>query len=165
MLLLGLLLPHPLRVVLHTSLLHRFIISLPLLCNYFPSPPNDSITMLNCICGAVLACAVSLDYRGGLCRGGQPLGSACLWAAGLEAGLWEKNWSELEIPGRSSPLTYLLLSPPNLLTFGKGESLQFAYFSKFPLSPVPLLARHGSAGLLVAPAWRRALTGGEEEGE
>lgn len=33
MLLLGLLLPHPLRVVLHTCLLHRFIISLPLLCN------------------------------------------------------------------------------------------------------------------------------------
>lgn len=89
----------------------------------------------------------------------------CLWAAGLGAGLWERNRSKLEIPGRSSPLTYLLLSPPNLLTFGKGESLQFACFSKFPLSPVLLPARHGSAGLPVALAQRRALAGGEEEGE
>lgn len=53
-----------------------------------------------------------------------------------EAELRERKQSELEIPRRSSPLTRLLLSPPNLLTFGKGESLQFACFSRFPLSPV-----------------------------
>lgn len=51
-----------------------------------------------------------------------------------EAQTQERKQSELEIPRRSSPLTYLLLSPPNLLTFGKGESLQFACFSRFPLS-------------------------------
>lgn len=61
-------------------------------------------------------------------------------ATALGAGLWE-----LEIPRRSSPLTHFLLSPTNLLTFGKGESLQFACFSKFPLSPV--LLPLSSAGL------------------
>lgn len=83
--------------------------------------------------GAGVCCQPGL--QGGLCRGGQPGGSTCLWAAGLEAGLRQRDWSEPEIPWRSSPLTYLLLSPPNLLTFGKGESRQFACFSKFP--PLP----------------------------
>lgn len=77
-------------------------------------------------------------------------------AAELEAELQEQNWSELEIPRRSSPLTYLLLSPPNLLTFGKGESSPFACFSNFP---TPL----GLSQLLTAQS--RAQTGREEEGE
>lgn len=71
--------------------------------------------------------------QGGPCRGGQP----------QEAELWEGKQSKLEIPRRSSPLTYLLFSLPNLLTLGKGESLQFACFSRFPLSPALLPALLG----------------------
>lgn len=41
----------------------------------------------------------------------------------------------------------------------RGITAKFACFSKFPLSPVPLPARHGSARLAVAPARWRAPTG------
>lgn len=45
------------------SLPHQYFISLPLLSNQFPSAPKISAVVFNCIYGAVLGCAASLDYR------------------------------------------------------------------------------------------------------
>lgn len=75
--------------------------------------------------------------------GRQPTGARGYEEPGWEPGIQKQKLSELEVPWGVPPLTYLLLSPPNLLTFGKGEELQSAWFSRLPL---PLR-------LFTDPAW------------
>lgn len=122
MVLVGLFLPHPLRVVFPTSLpsSHTNIL-FPSHCSLtsFLLPQKSRLW---CLTAFVEQCWDVLPAR--------------ITGWSQEAELRERKQSKLEILRRSSPLTHLLLSPPNLLTFGKGESLQFACFSRFPLSPV-----------------------------
>lgn len=99
LLLLGLLLPHPLPAELRTSLPHGSFISLPLLCSQFPSPPNDSITRRNCIYRAVLACAVSLGYRGGSAEGGSPGGARVCGRLGWKPGSGSEIGVSRRFPG------------------------------------------------------------------
>lgn len=51
---------------------HQYFISFPLLSNQFPSAPKVSTVVFNCIYGAVLGCAASLDYRVVPAKGGSP---------------------------------------------------------------------------------------------
>jgi len=149
--------PRPWRAALRASRLRRWISS-PLLCSYFPSPPNDSMTMLNCVYGA---CAVSRDYGvvsvEGAARGERtPAGS---WAGSRAPG------GQSERAGDSREIftfNFLASFPSKSADIWKRGIIAICSFQQVP--PLPCAAP-GSARLCQRPQHGRGHRREEEEGE